>query len=63
MNSACFSLTHILFLYYDKPPTKGLEIKTDNSILIDQNVMVNVLLCVFQQLNVAQFCLSAAKTD
>ncbi len=42
ITSACFSLIHVLSLYYAKPPTTGLAILTDKSLLIDQNTMVSV---------------------
>ncbi len=42
-DSACFSLLHVLKLYYAKPPTMGLLIITDMSSIIDENLMVRPL--------------------
>ncbi len=41
VDSACFSLLHVLKLYYAEPPTMGLEIRTDKSISIDNTFMVS----------------------
>ncbi len=40
VDSACFSLLHILKLYYAEPPTMGLEIIVDHSLLVDGKIMV-----------------------
>ncbi len=41
VESACASLPHVLSLYYANPPTMGLMIKTDKSLLIDSKLMVS----------------------
>ncbi len=41
--SACFSLLHVLHLYFAKPPKIGLQIKTDKSLHIDESLMVCLL--------------------
>ncbi len=41
IDSACASLLHVLMLYFAKPPTKGLEIITDHSLLIDEKMNVS----------------------
>ncbi len=38
--SACASLLHVLMLYFGKPPEMGLEIRTDQSLVIEHNVVV-----------------------
>ncbi len=40
VDSACFSLLHVLMLYYAEPPNMGLGIKTDKSLVINSNLMV-----------------------
>ncbi len=42
--TACFSLLHVLGLYYTSPPIKGLEIKTDKSLIINNKTMVSLRL-------------------
>lgn len=41
VDSACLSLKQVLMLYHAKPPTKGLQIITDMSLLIDSNILVS----------------------
>ncbi len=40
MDSACLSLLHVLMLYFAEPPTVGLEIWTDKSLLVNNDLMV-----------------------
>ncbi len=40
VHSACFSFMHVLKLYYAEPPTVGLHITTDKSLIIDKNTLV-----------------------
>ncbi len=42
VDSACFSLLHVLMLYYAEPPTKGLEIMTDKSLFLYKSTMVSL---------------------
>ncbi len=41
-DSACASLLHVLMKYYAVPPTGGLELVVDQSLLIDENVAVSL---------------------
>ncbi len=41
VDSACFSLLHILNLYYAKPPEMGLEVIVDYSLVIGDKTMVS----------------------
>ncbi len=41
VDSACFSFLHVLKLYYTKPPTMGLEIRTEKSLFLDKSTMVS----------------------
>ncbi len=43
LDSACFSLLHVLKLYYAEVPMKGLEIVADKSLLLDNRTMVRFL--------------------
>ncbi len=43
VDSACFSLLHVLRLNCAHPPSKGLKIKTDKSIVIDNNLLVSLV--------------------
>ncbi len=42
--SACFSLLHVLMLYYAEPPTIGLEIRTNKSLFLDKGTIVRLFL-------------------
>ncbi len=42
VDSACFSLLHVLSLYYAEPPKTGLEIRIDKPILIDNKLVVSL---------------------
>ncbi len=44
--TACFSLSHVLRLYYTSPAVKGLEIITDKSLIINYKTMVSLNKCV-----------------
>ncbi len=44
VDSACFSLLHVLMLYYSGPPDMGLEIIVDHSLLINNKTVVSSLL-------------------
>ncbi len=48
VNSACFSLLHVLMLYYAEPPTMGLIISTDKSLQIDNNLLVSSLVLLIK---------------
>ncbi len=41
VDSACLTFEHVLNLYYAKPPTKGLIVVLDQSLLIDNETMVS----------------------
>ncbi len=45
--SACASLQQVLNRYYAEPPTMGLQITTDKSIVVDKNGMVSAFCFIF----------------
>ncbi len=49
VDSACSSMLHVLKLYYAEPPTIGLKIMTDKSLVIDKRLMVSLLIVFCSQ--------------
>ncbi len=41
IGSACASLQQVLSLYYAQPPTKGLQIVTEMSLILDHKVVLS----------------------
>ncbi len=41
VSSACLTFEHLLNLYYAKPPSKGLKVVLDKSLILDHKIMVS----------------------